>query len=873
MREFPHLQGAPAFPGAGREVYEQIKGAYDSGEWTEGAKITLLSVPWGVYDPTTQTDVPGFDTEEERDRWFANYVNMHADNEAHTLDTLVRYQIKGYVDLPFTFDYAYRYNYMIVDYPKAPVSYGANGLDRMFFHITSIDYDSPSCTRVGITPDWWTTCIPLMQVNHMILERGHAPVAATNTDTYLKDPINNSGYLLSADVDFGSSKIVSHAKDIVFNDGTVYALLCMRGCYLTGSWDNYAVPRWDFQTIDGQQSRWTCAIKASDLQAFLNTLQDKAPQAFAQMECIALVGEKLLALSSKTAVFGYEAWVSVAGASKTEAFDLTKDRFGYPANVADLAKLYTYPYAHIEVTDELGNVTEVRVEEVSGSRLKVEYAFNAAFPALKLSANISNAGGSNRSITFKNATAHDMRVGGTWYGTLKSWDIPCFTVSQSSYEAHRYMQHYNMEQAKKNADVAYTNATASNATAKTNADTSADTGKTNADASADTGYTNATASNATAYTNAENNAAVMTQNNALTVAANTAMTTRSNNGSKLSAERSNTKIRVDAGADAAMSSASYDANKDALGVASTNNMASAVTAGANAIASTATGAAAGAAAGSLAAGVGAVPGAVLGGMMGLMNATVSYATAQSSNSVSQSNSSALYGASIDNIGTKTSAATSYATDNTATACSVASDNTSTTNETSTAIANNNANNATTNASNNKTTGDANAARSRDTTKANATRSRDTSKANAQRSKDTGDANAKRSKDNAYAAIQAAWDNSRLQPNKVWGTERNSSYNSTRAQMLSVNVVTESKNAIAQAGAQFKRWGYTLNQTWELKTWNLMKHFTFWQVSDIWATGTGAVPEEGQDTVRNMLYTGVTCWKDPAEIGKVSIYDN
>lgn len=869
MREFPHLQGASAFPGAGREVYDQIKGAYDSGEWTEGAKITLLSVPWGVYDATTQTDVPGFDTEAERDSWFTRYINMHSDNEAHTLDTLVRYQIKGYVDLPFTFDYAYRYNYMIVDYPSAPVAYGTRGLDRMFFHITSIDYDSPSCTRVGLTPDWWTTCMPLMQVNHMILERGHAPVAATSADTYLKDPINNSGYLLSPDVDFGDSKIVSSAKDIVFNDGNVYALICMRGCYLTGSWDNYAVPRWDFQTIDGQQSRWTCAIKASDLQAFLNKLQEKAPQAFAQMECIALAGEKLLALGSKTSLFGYDAWISVAGASKNEALDLTKDKFGYPSNVADLAKLYTYPYAHIEVTDELGNVTEVHVEDVSGSQLKVEYAFNAAFPALKLSANISNAGGSKRTVTFKNATDHEMRVGGKWYATLKSWDIPCYTVSQSSYEAYRYMQHHNMEQAKKNADTAYTNATASNATAKTNADASADTGKNNADASADTGYANATATNATAQTNANNNATLITNNNAITVAANTATTSRSNEGSTLAMGGSIVKINTDTAADIAMSTASYNADMAAIGLAATVNAANAAGGVANIIASTATGAGAGAIAG----GVGAVPGAAVGAVMGVANTALNYATAQSSNSVSQSNSTALYSASIDNAFTKSDAAAEYARLATNQANAVSSDNTATTNNAATSIANNSASNTRTNAANNKSTGDANATRSRDTAKANATRSRDTSKANAQRSKDTGDANAKRSKDNAYAAIQAAWDNSRLQPNKVWGTERDSSYNSTRAQMLSVNVVTESKNAIAQAGAQFKRWGYTLNQTWDLKTWNLMKHFTFWQVSDIWATGTGAVPEEGQDTVRNMLYTGVTCWKDPAEIGKVSIYDN
>ena len=53
----------------------------------------------------------------------------------------------------------------------------------------------------------------------------------------------------------------------------------------------------------------------------------------------------------------------------------------------------------------------------------------------------------------------------------------------------------------------------------------------------------------------------------------------------------------------------------------------------------------------------------------------------------------------------------------------------------------------------------------------------------------------------------------------------------------------------------------------------MRNFTFWQVSDIWATGVDAVPEEGQDAFRRMLYDGVTVWRDPDKIGKVSIYDN
>ena len=830
MREFPHLKGATAFPGAGRDVYTQVRGAYDSGEWTEGARITLMSVPWGIYDADTQTDVPGFDDAASRDAWFDGYVKKAAyGSETHTLDTLVRYQLKGYVDLPFTFDYASRYNYMIVDYPNAPVEYGVEGLKRWFFHITSIDYDSPSCTRVGITPDWWTTCVPLMNINNMILERGHAPVAATSVNDYLACPIDNSGYLLSPDIDFGGSDRVTATRDIVFNGDNVMAVICMRGIDLTGDFTGYKLPKAQVNFVNGQPSTWACAVAADDLQTFLANMHASAEQAFDNIDAIYMAGDTLLNLGGVTRLFGVTAYVSVSGCRDTVEVSLSKDMFGYEQKFADLAKLYTSPYAHIEISDERGNVTRVNVEDLDSAKVAVEYAFNAAYPWLKLTANISNTGGSMRSITFRTANAHAMRIGGKWYDTLREWDVPCFSVIQSAAEGYDYQQHYNVEQAKRNADTAYTNATAS----------------------ADTAYTNTTAANSTAQANANNNAALTVNNNAVTVAANTALTARSVSGSKLSAARSNTKVNSDASADAAMSSASYSADKDALGVAATNNMANAVSSGASILAATAAGAAGGGGIGAAFAGVGAVPGAAIGGLLGLTTATLSYVTATASNGVSQSNNSTLYGASLTNIESKRANAVSYATDNTSTACDVNTDNTATSNEAATNIATNSANNINTNAANTKTTADA----------------------NAKRSKDVAYANAQRTKDNAYNAIQAGTDNAGMQASTRYGIDRAGEYASTRAMMLSVNVVTESKNAIAQAACQFKRYGYCLNQAWEHATWNVMRHFTFWQVSDLWATGTGEVPEEGQDAVRRMLYTGVTCWRDPSEIGKVSIYDN
>lgn len=827
-REFPHLKGAASYPGTGREVYEQIPGSYDSGEWVEGARITMLSVPWGVYDADTQTDVPGFDSADERDAWFRDYADA-CNSETHTLDTLVRYQLKGYVDLPFTFDYASRYNYMIVDYPTAPVQYGMQGLKRWFFHVTSIDYDSPSCTRVGISPDWWTTCAPLMDFSGMILERGHAPVAATCVAEYLDNPLDNSVYLLSPDVDFAGSERVASSSDIVFNDGAVYAVICMRGIELTGDFSKYRMPISQVNFIDGQPSTWTCAVSAEDLQTFLSNMHATAAAAFENIDAIYMAGEKLLSLGIATELFGVTAYVSVSGRRDTVSVSLDKSMFGYEQRFAELAKLYTSPYSHLEVTDERGNVTRVNIEDLSGGTVAIDYAFNAAYPWLKLSAGISNIGGSPRNVTFRNATSHDMRLGGKWYDTLREWDVPCFSVIQSAPEGYDYQHHYNVEQAKRNADVAYTNTVAS----------------------ADTAYTSTIAANATAQVNSNNNAALTVNNNAVTVAANTALTARAVAGSTLSAARSNVKLNADASADAAMSSASYTADKDALGVAATNNVANAVSTGANILATTVAGAAAGGGVGFAAGGIGAVPGAAIGGLLGLTTATMSYVTSTASNGVSQSNNSDLYGASLTNIEAKRSNAVSYATDNTATACAVNTDNTATSNEAATNIASNSAANINTNAANTKTTADA----------------------NAQRSKDLAYANAQRSKENAYSSIQAGIDNAGMQQSTRYGIERAGDYSSTRPMLLSVNVITESSNAIAQAATQFLRYGYTLNQTIGFTTWNVMRHFSFWQSSSVWATGTGYVPEEGQDSVRRMLYTGITAWRDPSEIGKVDIYDN
>ena len=93
--------------------------------------------------------------------------------------------------------------------------------------------------------------------------------------------------------------------------------------------------------------------------------------------------------------------------------------------------------------------------------------------------------------------------------------------------------------------------------------------------------------------------------------------------------------------------------------------------------------------------------------------------------------------------------------------------------------------------------------------------------------------------------------------------------------LQVKVRTQSAGNIAQAGDLMLRFGYSLNQVWNVTDsgLNLMKHFTYWEAADIWINEGEGVNQDAQSDIQSAFERGVTVWANPNEIGKVSIYDN
>lgn len=860
MNRFPHLKGSGDFPGIGRELYEQIPGAFDYGEWGEGAKLTVTSVPWGVYAPGVSADRPGFETEKQRDDWFARHL-AKTTSEAHYLETRVRYQINDYIEVDFTFDYASRYNYLIVEYPDAPVTYGDSGIRKWYYHITEIKYDSPSCTTLMLVPDWWVTVAPLMSVNHMILERGHAPVAATSVSDYLSAPLDNSELLLTPDVDFGGRSIVATHADTVFNDGDVYAVICMRGVPIDGDFSDYKMPFSNSTFNNGVPSGWNFCLLAADLPGFLTAWQGAAAQSMQALEVLYFVGEKLLAKGQAFERWGYTLYNGAQGGKHTASVELSPEKFGFDASVSKLAKLYTYPYSFIEVADERGNVTELRVENLVEGKVQVESALNGAFPWLTVSAHVTGYGGKRSAISFSTAEAQDFGAGGFWYDTLKSWGVPCYKINQSAAQANDYHTHYSREQSENSAAVALANAQRSANTGNANTLASNATANANALSSNATANANALASNATARTNVTNNADNMGTNNAVTIAMNNAIVATSIDQGYKGVALANTKLRTDTQYDVGNCNASFDADMAQLAVASANN-------DAQAVAGVISGAV------SMAASVAkADVGGGLDAMAGIIDTGASWATTSANIAVSQSNNIEVYNQSITSAYGKQDSAIDYGANANGVNNDALQANNTTKNDAASTICQNNKNLMNANADNTKATADANANRVKANADSTANATKATADGNAARTLETSLANAQASYDNALAAITASVAEASMQAPASYGVSQNGEFSNTRPMMISVNVVTESKSAIKQAATQFLRYGYALNQTWDFTGWNLMKHFTFWKVSDVWATGVNAVPEEGQDAFRRMLYDGITLWSDPDEIGKVSVYDN
>lgn len=841
--KFPHLDGATPFPGADAHVYEQYTNVYDYHMWTPNTKIKLCRVKWR----DDGRDAVKFRDDVARDAWFDAL-----DGESVTLDTsmyIARADTDG-VKIPVPYMTAQRYNYLVVDFSADIMRLPLQQTDcqtRYHYFVTRITAEAPNTTTLVLQRDVWVDYINTTTINGLLLARGHAPLTETTPAKLLANPRAKCRDFTLPDVDYGSAAVnVRKSTPYNLQNGTRYICVAatfsseqlqtmsnVRGTNITDSDPTYSnndgtVTNFTWgagniytSNVTGAGTSYNSvdnltasnismyALESSKISGeYFDTLFTYYPHIMSQITAVFVATANMMRLGNTVSVNGVE-WHTVSGTrTKLANIDLTTDDFGYTTEYARITRLYLAPYAHLEVSDNIGNKT--RVEIADCGRLSVQTVTSLSYPILRqiawldgigsdgdTSVNIEALNGTNVTVDVPNADV---------LKTLISHDIPTYALQRRAIDAHR-ADAYNREvaQARENAIISYENGTRSANVALSN------TARSNTNSITNTNLTNALNSTITANSNNASNEIYknnVTQQNLLLSASNNKIDEMNTATLDLTTQLVNTEITASA-------IGTVTAAIGAIGTAATGIAVTAATGGA--------------AAPMVAAGLGAA------GSVGLSSA--SFATGASKTAAEagykQAYNDAAAFASKKYNGQANSVSIAMAGTQNIQSTTLNTNNTNASNTTNSNVAANNAN---------------------------------TSNANASASRGQSVDNAKRVMINTRSNVNAAWRdllNHAAQPVGAYGGDNFKQ--ATGLDTLTVKVVTEDNGAIAAAGDYMLRYGIASNKLYNKPNLTPCNHFTYWQAGDVWLTNNLA-GNDALDTIRERLTAGVTIWNDPDEIG-------
>ena len=941
--DFPHLDDT-AFPNLENVNAYGYRNVFDYTRWLPNTKIYLTNVRWnGDY-----ADCVKFDDDGKRDEWFDGHIaktlveNPDCSCVLNTNTVVTQNTVK--VPVPYT--RATQFNYLVVDVPimtgaDDTLNYeSANGFHRWHFFIEDFRYTAPSTTVLTIALDMWTQYINSVGFNYFMLERGHAPVKASDTDAYLANPVDNSEYLLAPDVNFGGATIARGGKFIPFGNGEKYICfastckpgqLASLGTVDTGAQYQFTDPvfsdavnypdstnRWGRQydvsgfgfgngksyanvttpagnSLNGNgripTSATVYAIRAAEANDFVNSVLNTSPTFLTTILSCYMVAKELLTLGEVHIVGGYSLYECVGNEGEIDSIKLTRDMFDIPERYQKFAKLYTFPYSELEITDNAGKSVTVKVEETGD--IRAHGAVSLAYPYLNMRLFLTGIGGKgSQSYRWQDLRgSHDLEISNSdWYRLCFDMDIPMYSLymdGHTSWEIGNYNR--SLSNARNSALVNYHNSVREANNAMHNSQDTAATNHTNSVASANTVNSNTVNTANTAQTNTGNDANTMDSNHANSRACATDITANNNAAANANTASHNNQLDsttsqnnslnyLQAVAANAFSLASTkEENETSVAISNTNAATQLAGAAGDIAAAAVTGAAAGGVVGALAgAALGAVQSA--GSLVGA-SATVTNAVATAQCNSAVATMQAVYNSSMQQVSTTTnlinnSYATSENTQVTSHNVNAAASNTARSNSCDAANTGNTTSNMRTNAANTRNTQVTNAGNTRDTAIANA----DRLQANMNSVSDWTDRAAiaaaqdvLRNTQNQSRALSA--DARNMNPVQLCPSSGDQTPDYMRNRGVQVKVRTQSANAIRAAGDEFTRYGYSINQIWQVDSLCLMKHFTFWKARDVWVYDRCETSDLAQNSISAIFEQGVTVWSDPDEIGRVNPYDN
>ena len=862
-------------------------------------ELMICTVPWDMGEAHIGNrtisgvgNVVYFETKERRDAWF----DAIPDDKCYRFETKFKELHREHViDVPVPYDMCAKHNYLVVKYEifaneNSPVQYeGDDGLREWFWFIREVEFVAPNTTRLHLLEDAWQTWIYDVDVTGMILERGHAPMFSTRAGKFLENPLDNNTYLLTEDVNYGEAGQVKHIDVLELNSGNMYACIATTA-NPTGTWgtkanNDWKVPASAHYENGGVPSVRVFAVAVANLNTFLSNITSSYPQFKQTVKGVFFASDDLLTLGTSFTFASITCYNVSAGRKTLELTKLSKQLFGYPSAYADIAKLYTSPYAHIEITDENGNVDIVKVEDSTGT-LDASVALSLAYPFINIEAHLIGMGGAaTATVTYKNMSSHTFGIGGQWYETLRTWKVPVFAVVLDPATEYDYATHYDRAQRKVDYDTAYANATGSASTTKSNADAIADANKANVDTIAAANKSNADDSADTEKANSDRlSKATLDNENASadTIVANAGVVTT---GNSAATTRSNSSADTDANiATAYNNQQEYQGNllitADTVATTAANERQAAISAMAT-MGSALVDTIASDLGGNFISGAASAAKGLIGGYSTTFNANVAVGLAQSQRDVAQGNNT--MNRNLSN--TRTTDSTTNLKDTNTDLTNIKNDVVDGTAANSSATQKANAKRLyepttsanpgaiTQNAADMQATQKGNAARSKTATTTAAANTQTTEKANNTATYNQALTNANADKTRAQSNVTNDIAQAGIRAPFVFGQFADGDSAATKPIALLSHIVTQNKGAIAAAGDEMLRYGYMLDMQWPFDgNWNVGKYFTYWKLRDFWVYNLN-VPDMYMDRLRFFLYGGVTIWRDPADIGKRGIYDN
>lgn len=852
MPEYPHL-GDTSYPHLGNVRPYRRTVDFDYGRYDYTATMKLCRVPW----PMDYRHVVNWKGESARDAYFdglAGQVIELAQGFTHVqLDSVM---------VPVPYDVALDYNYVYMQVPPLTQSENIDyetdeGIRTICAFIAGATYHSPSTTELTLQVDQWTTYLPhLATAPTIMLHRGHAPAYAVDIDAYLADPRGHCANLLTPDVSYGTADVAASSTLLPIGAGEKMLVLAstipasmIEGLTEATVVEGASTPAtfYDTSARNGHQvgvngyewhygghgyalmrnpSAYTgtgasvptyltlYAIPSSQASVALAAWASRLPQLIQSIHAAYILPRDVLTLSSTTrtvadvSVYVVQPSTAIANVAN---IDITKQMFGYPRRYADIAKLYTSPYARLVVSDTLGHDVEVKIEDM-GASPKVAQQLSTVAECLRWDLIITGVGSAGtNSYTWRNLSGANVSM------NLPGSDIARYTIELGiptyalyldgsiDYQMHDY---YGTQVTRANAVNAYQSTMRSANTAKENADASADTGKSNADASADTNVTNTanTGANSSANTVLANNQRTLTTSRQTSLTADT-VTNATNH------------LREDQ-----QSNVSYSQNSTDVNLKSE----------------------------ALSAGVGVISALASGNIGGALQSIAGGA-------ISITTSQQLAGLSVANVNALADHAAAENLANGGANTTASTDITTYANNCATSTTANNVATANTNASNSAATAKANASRSQGTTKANAGYDRSTTEENAKAALELARQN--------YLRGGRAHD---LDNPAGYGTvSGDASPDALMRRVAQVRIDTQSAGAIARAGDAMLRYGYIYDGLWIVADWCPQGHDgCYWEASDVSASASAFANPTAEQAFEDILIAGTTIWNDPAKIGGV-----